>query len=577
MPATPVDGTAAASSGATVGSPAAIDPAAASPQPVRLMTPLDAHVALTADQKTLASGSTTVLDARSSVDVGGTPWAIEVFDQTSGTLVGACTQSNECKVAYTGKTGLQSFVAYVVDPTESVPNAGIVATSNQLGVRWLGVRLVVNDPSVAAPGKPITFTASASEEVSRIGYRIELHDATSNQRLTFCSRGTSCSMSLVEPASGVHAIFASLEPQSPALHAGEANVHVSSGTVHGTWLDIHLDATSTVPAGGVVWLTATANANLNGTPWSIYIFSKLGQLIGQPCNATSCSASVTIGPNDSGEFRAVIAAGANAVPASGLLASALRKVPVTPARLDVQVTSALIKPSRILWGVDSCKTSTQDPTGNTGLYPQVVSAYGGAPDFWGRYLTTTYNCPGLSPIEMSAAHVHRMGILPIYDDYDCSAVQGYQTGLTYATAAAAQAVFDGIPAGVGIAVDIEPPGVACPGTANVDPAFLQGWHDGMTQAHYQPIFYGDATPGSSFQRGWCTLVAARPEFAWDSYIWSFEPSLQGAYSKAGAPGYGPNAIGCGGYQFGWQFELSAGGTPDVDTDEALSRLPLWYP
>ena len=571
-PSAPADATPTAATAGHAPVSAGLDPAGSS-QPARSLTPKDVRVALTADKKTLAYGSTIVLDAKSSVDVSGTPWAVEIFDLTKSTLVGACTQSDECKVAYTGKTGLHSFVAYVIAPTESLPAGGSIATSNQVGVRWLGVGLVVNDPSVAGPGKPITFTAYASEEVSRIGYRIELHDATSNARLTFCSRGTTCSMSLIEPASGAHGIFATLEPQSPALHAGEANVHPSSGSVYGTWLDIHLDATSTVAAGGVVWLTATANANLSGTPWSIFIFSKADQLIGAACNATTCSANVTIGPSDPDEFRAVIAATRPA----GLLGSALRNLPITPARLDVQVTTALVKPTRILWGVDSCKASTQDATGNTGLFQQVVSAYGGAPDFWGRYLTTTYNCPGLSPAEISAAHAHRMGILPIYDDYDCSAVQGYQTGLAYATAAAGQAVADGIPAGVGIAVDIEPPGAACPGTSNVDPAFLQGWHDGMTAAHYLPIYYGDATPGSSFQQGWCTLVAMHPEFAWDSYIWSFEPSLLGSYSKASAPGYGPNFIGCGGYQFGWQFELSAGSTPDVDTDEALSRLPLWYP
>jgi glycoside hydrolase-like protein len=548
------------------------EPAGSSPAPVAA-----GALVLTADAKTLAYGATTVLEATSPESMTGTPWAIEIFDRTKSALVGACSESSDCKVAYTGKTGVHEFGAYVVAPTESLPTAGIVLASNTVDVRWLGVGLVVNQPSIVAPGKPITFTAFASEEVSRIGYRIALNDAGSNEQLTFCGHGSTCSMSLVEPASGVHAIFATLEPQAAAVQAGETGVHPSSGSVYGTWLDVHLDATTTVPGSGVVWLTATANANLSDTPWSIYIFNKSGRPIGEPCNATSCSASVTIGPNDDNEFRAVIARSRSTALNAGPLASELRALPITPARLDVQVSSALVKPARILWGVDSCKASTQDPSGSTGLYPQVVWAYGGAPDFWGRYLTTTYNCPGLSPTEISAAHAHHMGILPIYDDFDCSAVQGYQTGKTYAAAAAAQAVSDGIPAGEGLAVDIEPPGDACPGAANVDPAFLQGWHDGITEAHYLPIYYGDATGGSAFQQGWCTLVAAHPEFAWDSYIWSFEPSLLGSYSKAGAPGYSPNFIGCGGYQFGWQFELSAGSTPDVDTDEALSRLPLWYP
>jgi hypothetical protein len=27
----------------------------------------------------------------------------------------------------------------------------------------------------------------------------------------------------------------------------------------------------------------------------------------------------------------------------------------------------------------------------------------------------------------------------------------------------------------------------------------------------------------------------------------------------------------------WQYELSAGSDPDVDHDEALSKMPLWFP
>jgi hypothetical protein len=68
-----------------------------------------------------------------------------------------------------------------------------------------------------------------------------------------------------------------------------------------------------------------------------------------------------------------------------------------------------------------------------------------------------------------------------------------------------------------------------------------------------------------------------PEYATNAFLWSFEPSLLGTYTKATAPGYAPNWVGCGGDHAAWQYELSAGSTPEVDTDEALSRLPLWYP
>jgi hypothetical protein len=385
-------------------------------------------VVLTSNQSFLAYGSTAVLEARSSVSVSGTPWAIEIFDRTSSALVGACAQSSHCRVAYTGKTGVHEFTAYLTTPTQSVPTVGPEAMSNTVAVRWVGVGLVVNDPMVVAPGRPITFTAFASEDVSSLGYRVELRDATSGRLLTYCSQGAICSTSLVEPTSGVRAVFATMEPKSPALHQGAADVRATSGNVYGTWLGVHLDATTTMAGpGGVVWLAATANTDLSSTPWSIYIFRQDGVQIGQPCNATTCSASVTVGAGDDSQYRAVIARDVTAALGPAPIADALAKVRATGSRLSVQVSSPLVKPVRILWGVDSCQASTIDPAGNSGMYAQVVSAYGGAPDFWGRYLTTTYNCPGLSPAEISSAHAHHMGILPIYDDYDCSALQGIRS------------------------------------------------------------------------------------------------------------------------------------------------------
>src|SRR5437773_12572236 len=102
--------------------------------------------------------------------------------------------------------------------------------------------IAASHPSLVAPGKPITFTASSSENVAKIGYRIELRDATSGQRLTFCSEGTTCSTALVEPTAGTRTIAAALVAQSPASHAGTVSVSPTSGTVNGTWLGVRLAA-----------------------------------------------------------------------------------------------------------------------------------------------------------------------------------------------------------------------------------------------------------------------------------------------------------------------------------------------
>jgi Domain of unknown function (DUF1906) len=250
----------------------------------------------------------------------------------------------------------------------------------------------------------------------------------------------------------------------------------------------------------------------------------------------------------------------------------LSKVAGPASLVDIQARSNAIQPTRILWGVDSCKAFTSSPIGADGLYQQVVDRLG-TPDFWGRYLTNTV-CPGISSTEIAAAAHNHMGILPIYNQYNCSNVVGYGTGQAYAVSATAAAAGLAIPQGRAIAIDIEPPGDACPGAAGVDAGFITGWFDGVAAAGYVPTYYGNGTGGSEFASAWCAAVAAQPSVATYSYLWSFEPSLVGRYSRATAPGYTPFQTGCAGAIVAWQYQIDDG---DVDHDEALSRLPLWFP
>jgi hypothetical protein len=263
------------------------------------------------------------------------------------------------------------------------------------------------------------------------------------------------------------------------------------------------------------------------------------------------------------------------VNATTTLGQLLNKVAGPTTLVNIQARSAAVQPTRILWGVDSCKAFTSTANGSDGLLPQVAGRLG-TPDFWGRYLTNTV-CPGISGAEVAAAAHFRMGILPIYNDYNCSNVVSYDTGKGYAAAATAAATGLGIPQGRAIAIDIEPPGDACPGAAGVDAGFIQGWYDGVAGAGYVPTYYGNGTGGSEFASAWCGAVAAQPAVASYSYLWSFEPSLLGTYNRASAPGYSPNQTGCAGPMAAWQYQISAGAEPDVDHDEALSSLPLWFP
>ena len=328
-------------------------------------------------------------------------------------------------------------------------------------------------------------------------------------------------------------------------------------------------------AGSVVHLSALSNVDLTNTPWSIAIYDQAGHMLGQSCKTGhSCDTQATLTNGPTTSFFAAIGATPPLASLSTPAGQLLQNLPPSAPLINIQVKSPAVQASRLLWGVDSCKPITPAKDGWEGLYAEVHRGYG-TPDFWGRYLTTTYNCPGLSSTEVDAASARHFGILPIYNDYDCSAVSGYGTGQSYGVTAAAAAADLRIPKGTVLVIDIEPPGAWCSGA--VDAAFIEGWYDGVSGAGYAPGYYGDGTSWSTFGSAWCAAVAGRPEVAFGSYLWSFEPSLLGSYNKATAPGWSPNQVGCAGNMAAWQYELSAGSTPDVDSDEALSKLPLWYP
>jgi glycoside hydrolase-like protein len=530
-------------------------------------------ISLSADRAAPRAGESVILVATASATVTGTASAIEIFDQTTATLAGGCMQSSRCQVGYSAAGGVHSFTAFITPPALTAPS-GIAIASNPVQVSWLAVSVKAELPSVVGPGKPVTLTATTSVDVGALGDVLMFWDKTAGTRLTFCGSGTTCSTRLSEPDAGKHDIVAYVA--GTALATPADGVEAASDLVSATWLSVVLAANTTYPrAGGTASITATTNADLTNTPWSLGIVDQSGRLIDKPCKSGStCSARVTLTAGPIPFFSALIGTAPVALDLSTVAGQLLQKAVDRSALTNVQARSAAVQPSRLLWGVDSCKPVTRDAAGASGLYPQVDSILG-KPDFWGRYLTTTPNCPGISSAEVAAAAAHNMGFLPIYNAYDCSAVAGYDTGRSYAAEATSAAASLGIPQGTVVVIDIEPPGPWCSG--GIDAAFVEGWYDGVSAAGYAPGYYGDMTYGSTFETAWCAAVADRSETATGSFLWSFEPSLEGSYNKRTAPDYAPHQVGCAGDVVAWQYELSSGANPDVDHDEALSKLPLWYP
>jgi glycoside hydrolase-like protein len=527
-----------------------------------LGTPLPSRLELTSSADTVATNHLVVLTATASSTVTGTNLAIEIFDTTSNTLVGACAQGSQCSVAYSALSGTHEFAAYATHPSSSADLAEALS-SNKVSVGWLESAIAAS-ASVAGQGQSVTLVASSSVDVQRSGRWLEIYDLTTDSRITYCAMGTVCTTSLKQMVGGVHEIVGYVNGSPEAV----------SAPIYITWLDVSLSATSIGPkSGGTIYLKATTNADLANTPWVVGIYDEQGHLVDHACKTgTTCNVKAWMSGGTTPRYTAVV----GALPSSKttITSPAVHPAPpAAPSLVDVQAKSSAIEPTHLLWGVDSCKAFVGDVTGN--LYSKVAHRLG-TPDFWGRYLTNTV-CPGISRAEVALAAGHHMGILPIYNDYNCSAVVYYGSGRAYAAQAVAAAKRLGIPQGTVLAIDIEPPGAACPGAGGVNAGFVSGWYDGVHGAGYIPVYYGNGTRASEFARAWCTAVAAQPTIATGSDLWSFQPSLLGNFNKHRAPNYGPFDTGCAGNMLAWQYALSGGNAVDVDQDEAISSLPLWYP
>ena len=538
------------------------------PLPVR-------RLELIANSTTAVPGNNVLLTATASGSVTGSAVAIQIFDRTTGALAASCTQGSQCSVNYASKAGVHAFTAYVTRPTSNVPAPNSAVASNTVSVSWIGVTLSAKN-AIVGPAQPVTLTATSTIPLDKSGLLLQLYDAHSKARLTYCGSGSTCSTSLTQSTGGARSVVAAIAKASPTLPASEGTV-AQSNLISPTWLSLVIDAYMSSSAPGTpINVRARANADMTGTPWSIGIYNDQNQLIGAPCKSgTICTARSTFS-GGAPKFSAAV----GVVPTfdtATAVGQLLQRISSPTKLVDIQARSAAIpaQVTRVLWGVDSCKSFTSDPNGGNGLLP-MVRARLGMPDFWGRYLTDTV-CPGISEAEIEAARRNHMAILPIYNDYHCSNVVGYGAGRQYGAAATAAAAGLGIPQGHALVIDIEPPGDACPGAANVDAGFVQGWYDGVSAAMYVPAYYGDGTAGKEFGSAWCAAVASRPEIAENSYVWSFQPSLLGNFSKGNAPGFLPNITLCPEHWSGWQYVLSAGGDPDVDQDEVVNDLPLWYP
>ena len=175
----------------------------ASAQPRQIFTTFD----LSASAHYVLVGGTATLTATYSLDVGPTPYYIEIFDHTTGALVKECATGKTCSkaVSYNYPT-THTYAAYVSGYGTTEPPPNVQTKSNPETIVWQN-QLVLNGPQAVFNNGTATLTANASFDVGPTPYYIEIFDQTTRLLVpSACGYGTVCTVS-VQIIQSCHTVF----------------------------------------------------------------------------------------------------------------------------------------------------------------------------------------------------------------------------------------------------------------------------------------------------------------------------------------------------------------------------------
>jgi hypothetical protein len=241
----------------------------------------------------LAPGGTTTLTATSNQDVSPTPFFIEIFDATAGTLAATCGSGTTCATSITQSgSAVRNYVAYVADAGKTFPPPSPQATSSIITVSWLSVGLTAS-PVGLQPGGTTTLTATASLDVGSTPFFIEVFDATTATLIAQCGFGTSCATGVTQSGSTVQDYIAYVADQSSTFPPPD--VRAASGGVFVSWVTVTLAVSPTsLGIGDPATAVATASLDVGPTPFYIEIFDETSHVNIAVCGSgTVCVGSAT--------------------------------------------------------------------------------------------------------------------------------------------------------------------------------------------------------------------------------------------------------------------------------------------
>jgi hypothetical protein len=254
-------------------------------------------VSLSASPTAIGPGGSSTLTAYSSVDVGPTPYWIEIFDRSNGQNIAVCGTGTSCSMSVSQSSPTtHSFIAYISGYGLSNPPPSVQATSNSVSVTWLSISLIASAYYVAV-GRSVRLTATANTDVGPTPWFIEIFDQTTGRFLVDCATGSTCSVSVSLSQSFAEAYSAYVSGYGTSNPPPSVQAHLNS-FVTVDWVTVGLSETSTegieaAYPGYSATLLATASLNVGPTPYWITIFDQ-GSGASVAICATGYTCSVTI-------------------------------------------------------------------------------------------------------------------------------------------------------------------------------------------------------------------------------------------------------------------------------------------
>ncbi|MHB8664205.1 MAG: fibronectin type III domain-containing protein [Acidimicrobiales bacterium] len=266
-------------------------------------------VVLRADQPTTTANSTVTLTALADQSVNGTGYDIELFDQTTGVFLNACSSGSSCTTGVSqATTTTHTYVAYVSSYGTSAPPPGVQATSNPVPVVWVvpgttppptpwAVEIAADPPATTA-GSAVTVMAETDQSVSGSGYDIELFDQTSGVFLNACSSGTSCTATVSQATTTTHTYVAYVSAYGTSLPP--PNVQATSNQAPVAWASTSTSSYTpsaptnahAAPANMSAAVTWTQPSSTGGGPITSYTVTASPG--GQSATAAGTATSATV-------------------------------------------------------------------------------------------------------------------------------------------------------------------------------------------------------------------------------------------------------------------------------------------